>query len=1389
MTIADQILNLEAVRQAIRDKLATRGTSPATGMTLWQVPGLIDQAVEGDPGEPGDPGDPGGAEAFRSLTTAEISNALNASSEGNLRALPSYTSAESGVTGNLQESGAFMPALAYAVLTGGQASPAYARCQQVLKHIVSGGVEPSGRGGYSLQHAVPPIAMAAILRHTPHWEAMLTSAERARWDTVVLASMVGAAWCGSDTNPYIVAGQAQRDIMGNFNTGRDWNPNYTMAQAPLVVLGATYFGGVAQGKAVLDGFSLSSFVSTAQSQGLTNIVTAFTRNHGANSPTAAQIQTAVTNWKRYDQGLDEWQEIIGGHLYWMFLGTVKRGLNNGAGKNGCGTTVVNATPPNNGVPGMGYELDAWDGGVPGSGVSDQRSMLFHVYSGYRSIMSICLGLAVNGWWDRTHPDLADVMPRVKVGDEDIRWRTFTAGHIDYGYGGCVPNGVWSPNSDAQHWQHARLSLLAIGDAFLRYHDAEVEEPTGPPPAVVRDRIVLHGDSYMDDPYVGKAVMNALAPLLSDEYPFTISAFGSPTGKTSEQQLSEWTVPIRPEFKADDRRQIYVICPATSDGPVAGGAGSISQMLSNIQQIITLAKGDGLTVVGVTLPVWAFGGANSGVWNLETAQDRDTFNAGFKALSGLDYIVDLDLDEILGDPASLTDLTHWQDQAVDPVPHPTAAGYARISAMLAPVIEGIRGFEYDPGDPGDPGEPTYNLALWNSGQVFWNQPTFSNGDRTVTHTLNPEWAATRGTPGVSSGKVYFEVTGTSNAFGIGVHRHDLPMFDEYPGEDVNGFTFYPNGWGAFFNDDEVGNLSGLTLPAGGGVVGIAFDLDARLVWVRVAGGNWNGSGSANPATGAGGLSIPIPAGPLTPAAEIGSVALTINSGQDAFAHTPPDGFGPFGVVESGGGTPPGDPGPGDGTGSVTTTFTHNGITGTLAAAREVLYYANGEPLILYEAGQSVSITGFNPASNTSGRIMHGAVMNYGGGADAPYQGGVGWSVYGTGAFTQGFDSDAPGPTNERLWYDNARNIDPGNTGQPIVFSGSSAGTIDKARSLASPEGSDNPAREPARVLDRTARITVGPATIRPHPDGFRPASMRTSKASPYRVSDMDLSKWPSVGPLPSGAPSVAATLAAIKGPLQVGSRYDDRQRSINAHNDQANFGRDLAVQHVDAALLCCFDIPMADKEALSIALCQRGIDIDGVLRAGGFYAERGGILAGRKLPMIVLGWLMGDQGVINRAQWAPGYPNHRAFHEDRQLFYMEQWAVDYYPNYVQADVGMPEYWIQWITDDGIVPPWYGVSGPHPTASYTGGSNYRPQNSHYLLGNAMFVLMTNTKAQWGWDVTLDYADRMQNQCDDYAADSNNSSNAPPAWHRALFANRRSDYNSVHARTWGPDFFGHR
>ena len=170
-------------------------------------------------------------------------------------------------------------------------------------------------------------------------------------------------------------------------------------------------------------------------------------------------------------------------------------------------------------------------------------------------------------------------------------------------------------------------------------------------------------------------------------------------------------------------------------------------------------------------------------------------------------------------------------------------------------------------------------------------TLSNNNLTATSTAGSAWV--RSVTGRSSGKYYYE--GTLNNTWNGNSGIGLTTSTSTPtsGAISTPFTGASGFGGCYVNGVSSGNLGSLV---SGNIVGIAADLTASLIWLRISpSGNWNGSGTANPATGTGGISFSALTGVLFPvfAAYASPDAVTANFGASAFSGTIPLGFTAWG----------------------------------------------------------------------------------------------------------------------------------------------------------------------------------------------------------------------------------------------------------------------------------------------------------------------------------------------------------------------------------------------------------------------------------------------------------------------------------------------------------------
>jgi hypothetical protein len=148
----------------------------------------------------------------------------------------------------------------------------------------------------------------------------------------------------------------------------------------------------------------------------------------------------------------------------------------------------------------------------------------------------------------------------------------------------------------------------------------------------------------------------------------------------------------------------------------------------------------------------------------------------------------------------------------------------------------------------------------------------------------------------AGKYYFEYTCTtvavSCAVGVGNGIAVIAGINVTPvGTAAVGLT------SGVIAVNNANTGSSLGARASGDIIGVALDDDNKLIWFRVApSGNWNGSGTANPATGVGGLSIAaisldsrlLPLCGWFAAVGSGDV-ITANFGDSAFTGAVPSGF--------------------------------------------------------------------------------------------------------------------------------------------------------------------------------------------------------------------------------------------------------------------------------------------------------------------------------------------------------------------------------------------------------------------------------------------------------------------------------------------------------------------
>jgi hypothetical protein len=190
-----------------------------------------------------------------------------------------------------------------------------------------------------------------------------------------------------------------------------------------------------------------------------------------------------------------------------------------------------------------------------------------------------------------------------------------------------------------------------------------------------------------------------------------------------------------------------------------------------------------------------------------------------------------------------------------------------------------------------------MAVWDGATA--SAVTLSGGNLVATNTgtTTDHGAHVAAASGKTSGKYYFEVTLTTfttigGDSGVGIGTPASTYAGMGGGSGVVGDLMYLSTGNIYTN----GSSAGASLGVGvlGVVYGMAVDVDNRKIWFRKAPvGNWNNSGTANPATNVGGITIP--AGTMVPFLTFGGAVqaagnvLTANFGPSGFSGAAPAGF--------------------------------------------------------------------------------------------------------------------------------------------------------------------------------------------------------------------------------------------------------------------------------------------------------------------------------------------------------------------------------------------------------------------------------------------------------------------------------------------------------------------
>lgn len=180
--------------------------------------------------------------------------------------------------------------------------------------------------------------------------------------------------------------------------------------------------------------------------------------------------------------------------------------------------------------------------------------------------------------------------------------------------------------------------------------------------------------------------------------------------------------------------------------------------------------------------------------------------------------------------------------------------------------------------------------WDA-DVYTSNIAYSNEGRTAQSTTSGGYAA-RSLASFSSGKVYFEIymhTISTIGFSDGNDRYAANTGSMVWSYFVGDIRYYEPDYTAKYT------VNFTPKPTAGDTIQIAVDLDNNRAWFSKNGsGTWNASGTADPATNVGGLSIDTPTTPYHAVAYFNAVSqsATLNGTAENLVYTPPTGFSPL-----------------------------------------------------------------------------------------------------------------------------------------------------------------------------------------------------------------------------------------------------------------------------------------------------------------------------------------------------------------------------------------------------------------------------------------------------------------------------------------------------------------
>lgn len=314
------------------------------------------------------------------------------------------------------------------------------------------------------------------------------------------------------------------------------------------------------------------------------------------------------------------------------------------------------------------------------------------------------------------------------------------------------------------------------------------------------------------------------------------------------------------------------------------------------------------------------------------------------------------------------------------------------------------------------------------------------------------------------------------------------------------------------------------------------------------------------------------------------------------------------------------------GATTNQVSQFGITWTFDREYEYGQFANGDYWII----GPVTIIGIDPPSiEIAGRTKNGSMVN-------------------------------PSPTTSGTGYDSTLGGYDVNLNVAYDVSGANLLILENGSSLVSMISREDPISRPR--MQSAAVLTI--LSTAPAPGSFRPSYSGTDKNIKYNKSDLNYSPLARLAPV-GNTPDMATVERYFERP------WIDHKRGYTARyqhplENMPDYGREISAEIGVGALMLHLDFSNQQKETLLIRYVQLGIDLYGIVEAGGRlnWVNAGGHASGRKWPILFAGVMLNDFNMADigsksgdylySGSYGPGNnpPDYIHFGEDDQTFYVK-----------------------------------------------------------------------------------------------------------------------------------------